>query len=227
MVAPPLDDPPRLLEARGDLLALYKPAGVAVHPTHDPRIPDLMTWAGQHLGLPDLSPIHRLDRETSGLVLASADPALRGRLGALFAQSLVQKTYQALVFGHPRPEGTIRKPLPDARRGRPLEATTRYTVLEALPGCALLQLHPDTGRKHQLRRHLQAIGFPIIGDTRYPPRRPRRVHAFPGRLWLHALTLLLPDQPPFTAPLPSPLERHLQALRRLQTDAAPDPEHDA
>lgn len=201
-----------LLQRDGDLWVFYKPVGLATHPG-DKRVPDLVTHAREHMDAPgDLSPIHRLDKETSGIVLLSPDAALRGELGKLFAAGTITKRYLALVQGLTHRKGVIRKPLPDARRGQPLPSVTRYRALERLGGFTLLRVRPETGRKHQIRRHLQLIGRPIVGDTRYPGRKRIPVPGFPGRLWLHSLSITLPDGRVFEAPLPKQLVDHLEAL---------------
>lgn len=204
---------PALLTRLGPLLVLDKPAGWVVHAATPDERYDLLAWArGQGLG-DELAPVHRLDRETSGLVLYSADPEVRGSLGRDLAEGRVEKTYLALVHGRPHEKGIIRKPLADARRGRPLEAVTRYRIEERLGGFTLLRVRPETGRKHQIRRHLQSIGHAVVGDERYPPPRFRAVPGFPGRLWLHAAALALPDGTRLECPLPPELAAHLERLR--------------
>lgn len=220
-----------LLHREGSLWVFFKPSGLACHPG-DPRVPDLVTYARTTFGAPPtLSPVHRLDRETSGVLLMSTDADERGALGKAFAEHRVEKTYLALVQGTMHRKGIIREPLDDQRRGRPLPAITRYRSLERLGGFTLIAVRPQTGRKHQIRRHLQHLGRPIVGDTRYPGRRRMRVPAFPGRLWLHALRVVLPDGRTFEAPLPEQLSAHLLALgsrRRLDlnesqtSDSAPE-----
>lgn len=202
---------PAIVERQGALVAVDKPAGVRVHPAGDDGVLDLVTWA-RTAGLGDLHPINRLDVGTSGLVLMSADAEVRGRLGALFAAHAVEKRYLALVFGRPHAKGVVRRPLQDARRGRPLPAITRFWRRRVLGGFSLLELRPETGRKHQLRRHLQGLGHSIVGDTRYGPARFRPVPGFPGRLWLHAHRLVLPDGTVFESPLPAALADHLITL---------------
>ena len=217
-----------LLTRKGDLWIFNKAAGMLVHPAFGPGgPPDLMSWAVRELGAPpELAPCHRLDLETSGIVLASPDPAIRGDIGAMFAAGDVTKKYRALVFGRAHRKGIIRKPLADGRRGRPLPATTRYRLDGWLGPLSLLTVRPETGRKHQIRRHLQSIGHSVVGDDRYPPRRLLRVPAFPGRLWLHAAELLLPDGRRFRAPLPDELDEHLELLIQMNEGDAPQGDGD-
>ena len=121
-------------------------------------------------------------------------------------------------------EGIIRRPL-SYGRGRTQPAVTRYRCLAVHGRFSYLEVRPETGRKHQIRRHLHGIGHPLVGDTRYRPRRFRAVPGFPGRIWLHALRLELPDGRHFEAPLPPELSAHLEVLaagatRREATPAA-------
>lgn len=206
---------PVVLAQEGSLWVVSKPAGYAVHPTHDPSIRDLVSWAKQVHGADGLAPAHRLDRDTSGVVLLSTSSKERGRLGKLFERGEVRKVYLAVVVEAMEGEGVICEPLADARRGRPLEAVTRYRTLETLPDCTLLEVTPETGRKHQIRRHLQGLGHAVVGDTRYRHRRFVRIHAFPGRLWLHALRLTLLDGTTWEAPLAPELVEHLDRLRSI------------
>ena len=110
-------------------------------------------------------------------------------------------------------KGLLDSPLFDERRKRPLAAQTRYRVIERFDGFALLELQLVTGRKHQLRRHLTKAGWPIVGDERYGPKRPKRVPGFPGRLWLHAARIELANRS-IEAKLPADLEQHLEVLRQ-------------
>lgn len=174
--------------------------------------PDLLAWAGSQ-GLGRLRPAHRLDLDTSGVVLFGRNVEATAALGAAFTAGAVQKAYLALVFELPPIEGVFDAPLADARRGRPLPAITRFETVEQLGRFTLLRLRPETGRKHQIRRHLHAAGHPIVGDREYPMRPFRKVPAFPGRLWLHAARLELPDGLVVDSPLPEVLRVQLEALR--------------
>ncbi len=207
-----MSETPRLLTRFGDVFyAFDKPAGMAVHQNAE-DIPDLVTWLKRQRSLPrDLKPGHRLDRPTSGVVLCGAGRSARAQIAAWLQGA--EKTYLALVAGAPtEDEGSFDEPLHDARRRRPLEARTLYRVRERLQRFTVLELQLVTGRKHQLRRHLADAGLPVVGDTRYGPKRPARVPGFPGRLWLHAWRLTLPDRV-IEAPLPEGLGTHLGLIR--------------
>lgn len=211
---------PYVLAREGSLWVLDKPAGFAAHETGDPSVPDVVTWAIEHAGAPpSLAPIHRLDRETSGVLLCSDDPELRARLGGRFARGEVKKTYRALVHGRTHGKGIVRRPLIDRRRGRPVPALTRWRRLAVYGRVSLLEVRPETGRAHQIRRHLQGIGHPVVGDERYPPKRFLAVAGFPGRLWLHASSIEI-EGLRYEAPLPPELAAHLALLEAKLSGAA-------
>jgi 23S rRNA pseudouridine1911/1915/1917 synthase len=185
-----------------DLVVLDKPAGLVVHPGAGTNEDTLVHALLHHCR--DLSGIggeerpgivHRLDKETSGcLVVAKNDFAHRSLAGQ-FAGREVKKVYLAVVKGQPRrPWGTIDAPiarhpvhrqkmavLPEATTAR--AAVTRYEVLRAEGGRALVECHPETGRTHQIRVHLKHLGFPILGDPVYGHRDGFDRH------WLHAWKL--------------------------------------
>ncbi|MBA2663997.1 MAG: RNA pseudouridine synthase [Bradymonadaceae bacterium] len=207
---------PQLIHRKAGLWVFDKPSGWVVHPTNDPAMENIVDWAQQTLPkAAGLAPINRIDRETSGLVLMSPSSQTRGEIGKWFADELVKKRYRCLVYGNPPPSGVIDTPLQDARRASPLAATTRFEMLESFISCAYLEVCPQTGRKHQIRRHLQGIGHAIVGEKRYKPKQFLKIPGFPGRLWLHAHWLRLPDGREFSAPLPDELEAHLAVLRGL------------
>ena len=185
-----LSDQPKLLYTfpEYDLFVLYKPAHILSH--SDGRdIRDLLTWSTQQSTLPaKLSLIHRLDLQTSGLVCASATVQGAKYWGQIWAQQQVNKRYIALVHGKTRTKGVIKRALKDGRRGRPLEAETRYRTLLHLDHCSLLEIKIIGGRKHQIRKHLQGISHPILGDTRYASANHIKRHQAP-RLCLHAIQL--------------------------------------
>jgi len=204
---------PSLLVHDGGLWVVNKPAGWAAHPQGDSAIPDVLSWARESAGAPQsIAPIHRLDRATSGLILLSDDETLRASLGAELAAGNVRKRYRALVHGRTHAKGIVRRRLEDRRRGKPVDAVTRFTRRAVYGRVSLLDVRPETGRRHQIRRHFSGLGHHVVGDERYGPRRPPSVPGFPGRMWLHALALELPDGRRFEAPLPEELQTHLALL---------------
>jgi RluA family pseudouridine synthase len=206
------------------MLIIDKPAGLAVHagPKGGPSLEDLLD--GLRFGLPRRPELaHRLDRDTSGcLVLGRHHRALR-RLGRLFAAGRIDKTYWAVVEGAPpAPEGRIDLPLGRRNKqrgwwmkvdpdGQP--STTDYRVLGEAERLTLLELRPLTGRTHQLRVHLAALGCPVLGDPIYGNARAQS--AAPP-LHLHARAVAVPlyaNRPSIaaTAPPPGHMLRGLQA----------------
>lgn len=199
-----------VLEEDGELLVLNKPPGLPVQMATGGRdsVAALLP-AGAH-------PVHRLDRDTSGVLLVAKTAAAAARWAEQFRRREIEKRYLALVIGVPAPlGGTIDLPLSSGRElvrtvadqgGRP--ARTRYRVLHAhRADAAWLELAPETGRKHQLRAHLAAIGHPVAGDGKYGGRAAHALAAVVGeRLHLHAWHLTGRDatgaERRFEAPLP-------------------------
>lgn len=196
------------------IVAISKPSGWAMDGDHSADHLTILNWLTLQEGADsELQPVHRLDRGTSGIVLCAADPALRAQLGEWFADHQISKEYLALVHGRCHRKGIVRRALFDRRRQRELPAVTRYRMLEWLGPFSLLAARPETGRRHQLRRHLQAVGHAIVGDARYGRVDTNRDAACPQRIWLHAQKLTLPDGTVLRADLPEELQLHLQALR--------------
>ncbi|MDP2310568.1 MAG: RluA family pseudouridine synthase [Pseudomonadota bacterium] len=219
---------PSVLSSDGDLVAVSKPTGWVVHAAMTDERYDLRAWLTAQPKLPKgLEPLHRLDRDTSGVVLYAASSITRARVGRYFMDGTVQKSYLALVQGHAHKKGVIRVPLHPDDGGAPQDAVTRYRLEEALGAFSLLRVTPETGRKHQIRRHLHGLGLSVVGDERYTPRKKLRVPAYPGRMFLHAARIELPDGQVFEAPLPEELSKCLVALRsrpeRPKVESDPDP----
>ena len=222
----------RVLHEDAHLLAVDKPAGLASHPGTGIAGATLVEEARAHLRTPpDLppgefkpSPAHRLDRDTSGVVLVARTRQAMVRLTEIFTEGEgVAKTYLALAKGKmPRSEGTIDLPLSEheqtarsrAVRGVNLqEAVTRYRVRASMKDASLLALRIETGRTHQIRRHLQAVGHPVAGDRRhgdFPFNRLAKTRWGLKRMFLHAWKLELPhpatgERLRLEAPLPPEL----------------------
>ncbi len=207
-------DDPQLLASEKGWFAIYKPAGMNVHPVAEHEGLALTTWVSQQESFPpSLMLVNRLDRATSGIVLFADGQEQCAQAHRWFAEEQVSKSYQVLVYGVTHRKGIIRRPLQDQRRKRSLPAVTRYRRVESIGPFSLLVVRPETGRKHQIRRHLQSVGHAVLGDRRYRPKKLRDVPGLPERLWLHAARLALPDGFYVECPLPVVLLAHLNLLR--------------
>ena len=250
-VLPPPSTPSRLAPAaipleilhRDDhLLVLVKPAGLVVHPgagTHRPTLVNALLALGATLsgvgGEERPGIVHRLDRDTSGLMLVACSDAAHRALAAAFEERRVEKEYRAICWGAVSPRsGLIDLPIgrdPVRRRtmsprGRKLrDARTRYRTLQSLVGFTYLEIGLETGRTHQIRAHLRSLGHPIVGDREYGGagwqrvRRPdlrEAIRRF-DRLALHAFRLRLAhpisgERLEFLAPLPAALAALLACM---------------
>ncbi|WP_372986635.1 pseudouridine synthase [Marinobacter sp.] len=201
-----------LLELYRDeqLLVVHKPAGLLVHrsPIDKHETEFALQYARSLNGGEHVYPVHRLDRPTSGVLVFARDPETARSLGLAMMSGEVSKTYLAMVRGWPPVEGEIDHPLreePEDRRLKGQEqpvrdARTRYrslatteipVAIEKYPTSryAMVELYPETGRKHQLRRHMKHISHPIIGDANHGRGRHNRYFAErfgEGRLMLAA-----------------------------------------
>ncbi|MFI5178646.1 MAG: RluA family pseudouridine synthase [Vicinamibacterales bacterium] len=212
-----------------DMLVVNKPPGMTVHPSPGHTSKTLVNAILSHCH--DLSGIggvlrpgivHRLDRDTSGVIVVAKNDAAHNALAKQLKERSVEKTYVALVEGTPKPpEGVIDAPIArDPRnrqrmavvdRGR--ESTTAYKLIERFSGMSLVEARPRTGRTHQIRVHLAAIGHPIIGDRVYG--KPSQLVA---RQFLHARRIVFAhprtgERVEFDAPLPADLEAALRKAR--------------
>ncbi len=237
--AAPEDIPLDIVYEDDDLIVIDKPAGMVVHPAAGHFSGTLVNAVLAHA--PDLEGVgdekrpgivHRLDKDTSGLIVVAKNDRAHRHLQAQFKDRLAQKLYLALVVGHPpTPVGRIEAPIgrdPKNRQrmavlheGDPTarEAVTEYRTREMFKLFTLLEAEPKTGRTHQIRVHLSFLGCPLAGDTLYASRRSAGIK-LPGlnRHFLHAarLTLQLPSGPTrtFESPLPPDLSRVLNELRQ-------------
>ena len=226
----PLD----ILFENDDMLVVNKDAGMVVHPAvghadgtlvnavlgYDPEIEGI--GGEERPGV-----VHRLDKETSGLILLAKNERAHRWLQDQFRLRRVDKTYLALVDGRPpTPSGRVeahigrdpshRKRMAIVSESRGREAISEYKTLESFKSHTLLEFHPLTGRTHQIRLHCEFLGCPIVGDKVYG-RKKTAVDI--DRHFLHAsrLKIILPGETEprnFEAPLPDELENVLAALRR-------------
>jgi 23S rRNA pseudouridine1911/1915/1917 synthase len=211
-----------------DVLVVDKPAGLAVHPAPGHPSHTLVNAVLNHLpslagDADSLRPgiVHRLDKDTSGLILIAKNRVAQANLSAQFKNRVVKKTYLALVKGRLTPEqGIIEAAIGRDRRHRQRmavvskgrEARTEYRVIRYYGNHTLLEIRPETGRTHQIRVHLAAIGFPVVGDAAYGLKSPH----FP-RQFLHAgrIAFRLPSTGDFVeveSPLPPDLEKGLKEI---------------
>lgn len=223
----PEEVPLRIAYEDEHLLVVDKPAGVVVHPSPGHATGTLVHGVLAHgaAGGEEERPgiVHRLDRDTSGLLVVARSDEAYERLKELVKAHGLERTYTALVRGRPRSKrGRIEAPIGRDRRDptrqslstdSPRAAVTHFELLELLGQQALLRVDLETGRTHQIRVHLAAIGLPVVGDAVYGVPEPAL-----GRQFLHASRLAFDH--PFTgrrveveSPLPDELGRYLEDLR--------------
>ncbi len=219
-----------------DLIVINKPSGLIVHPANqNDKSESVVSWliekypdignVGEDPSRPGI--VHRLDKETSGLMLIAKNNDAFFYLKNLFQEHKIKKHYLALVYGRPKePKGIIDAPLGKigakqttqiigTRTLKERNAITEYKTLQNFKDFTLLEVMPKTGRTHQIRVHLKSIGVPIAGDKLYSPKK-RITHSEPSRLFLHAFKLefLTPDQKSLVleADLPEDLQKFVSAL---------------
>lgn len=231
------------------VLAVDKPAHMVVHPSGrhlaDTLIQRVHKRYGQGFelergGAPRLC--HRLDRETSGVVLVGKNPIAHADVMGQFERREVEKEYLAIVQGNPEREGgTIDMPMASARVGKielkmtiaadGMPSRTDWRVVERLPGCALVACEPYTGRQHQIRVHMAAIGHPLVGDKLYGPDEELFERSLDGALTAedlrqlgldrhalhnHRIAFRTPasgERVEVTSPLPADMREYLDARR--------------
>lgn len=227
-----------------DLLVINKPAGLLSIPDgYDPALPHVKGVLSPEYG--SLWIVHRLDRGTSGVLLLARSVEAHRRLNTQFQERSVEKVYHALVHGVPswEQENVALPLLPDGDRrhrtvvdeSRGLEAFTQLRVIERFDSCSLVEASPGTGRRHQIRAHLSALGMPIVGDELYgSPKKARplqdttsmdehrmSIHLESQRIALHA-SLIRIDHPgslqrqSFQAPFPTDFADLLAQQRASQ-----------
>ncbi len=232
------------------LIALNKPPGLLVYGTHGvtadtvlPQLADLLKSKGQLKEKDELRLIHRLDRDTSGLLLVAHDEKTAGNLEKQFRQRQVVKRYQALVCGRPDKEQfhqiaevKAKRPLSGSKldnnknRGRPgggrprghkrPETITEFRVLKYFSDSAWLEARPHTGRTHQIRIHLAQCGHPVLGDILYCQKtQKKQLFRAISRQMLHAASLEFKgpetgERIQLKAPLPVDIEQVLEELKR-------------
>ena len=213
-------DPAWIVHQDHDLLVLNKPHGLLSQPGLGPDLRDSLISRVQ-LQWPEAALVHRLDRDTSGLILVALAAQRHRSLSRLFAERRINKRYLADVHGVPQQQqGRIEQPIAKRQHQPPLYGVdpagkpccTCWRVLASEGTCSRLELEPLTGRSHQLRVHLQAMGHPILGDPLYGPAAQPCGAVAAARLHLHASGLRWLDPGSgetlvFDAPIPFSLPR--------------------
>lgn len=242
--------PLSIVHEDADVLVIDKPAGIVVHPSAGHASGTLVNGVLHHLGVgPDGLPVlpgndatrpgvvHRLDRDTSGVMVFTKTPAAAAAVAAQFQAHSIERRYVGVLSGSPAfetktvdtPHGRDpgdRKRFAPVAGGSSRRAVTHVSVVERLPGAAVAHFTLETGRTHQIRMHARHLGCPIFGDALYgkPPRdeRRRRLWTGLGRHALHAEILGFEhprtgQKVRFTSPLSDELQALLQALRAMSS----------
>lgn len=225
---------PDVLYRDGTVLVVNKPPGVAVHagPSAGPSLEDTFNALRFGRGVPPAL-AHRLDQDTSGCLVLGRDPKAIRRLGRLFSEGRVRKTYWAVTRGRPvETRGHLNFPLAKTSsaakgwrmvvdpNGKP--AVTGFRVLGEHDGLAWLELTPRTGRTHQLRVHCAEAGYPILGDPWYGAMEDRDQTRTPLHLHAQALVLPLHENKPaiqVEAPIPENMRGVFAALGAGQSSS--------
>lgn len=230
---------PEILFENEDLLVLNKPAGLVVHGDQESDEGTLVSWLLQErptisgVGESEARPgiVHRLDKETSGVIVVAKNNEAYFFLKAQFQGRSIEKRYQALVWGIVGEDrGQIDRPIGKGRgdvmvrtvgsgaRGVLRQALTYWKTVERFPlgEVSFLEAYPKTGRTHQIRIHMRSIGHPVLCDRLYAPGKVCPIVGL-ERHALHAASLTLElrsgDRFTFTAPLPDDMEKALKTLR--------------
>jgi 23S rRNA pseudouridine1911/1915/1917 synthase len=203
-----------------DVIIINKPAGLLVHPTTKGEKNTLIDY------FPETKLVHRLDRDTSGLLILAKNEKTYNWLKDQFKNRQITKKYIALVHGKLKDkQGIITKTISRSKRkgrvqttapiGKRKEAITRYKVLKEFEGYTCLEVTPETGRTHQIRVHLASIGHPIAGDEKYKFKRQPTPEEL-KRQFLHAnylkFSLFSGEVKEFHSNLPKDLEKILKNL---------------
>lgn len=251
--AVPEDIPVDIIYEDESLLVVNKPAGMVVHPAFGNWTGTLVNGLLYHVDkLADVDEaqirpgiVHRLDKDTSGLLVVAKNQGIHARLSRQFAKHDTERSYQAVVWGKPEKEGTVTGDIGRSPRNRKLmsvlpegkgkRAVTHYRVLEYFDHLSLVEIRLETGRTHQIRVHFSHIGNPVFGDRSYGGDRIRygpntgkwkqmieKLIKDLGRQCLHAKTLgfvhpLTHEMMRFDSGLPEDFQKVLQTLRQMKT----------
>jgi 23S rRNA pseudouridine1911/1915/1917 synthase len=232
---------PDIIFENADFVVLDKPAGLLSIPDREGKDPSVKSWLKEKYG--NILTVHRLDRDTSGLILFAKTGSAHKHLSMAFEERTVEKIYLGIVQGSlSQPQGSVEAPLMEhpVKKGtivvnkKGKASLTDYEVKEDLGLYSLVQFLIHTGRTHQIRVHMQSLGHPIVCDELYGDARPVLISSFKknfrlsrseeeerpilSRLALHAALLHFQDEQgayhTFEAPLPRDMKAMLQQLRK-------------
>ena len=233
-----------ILAETDNWVAINKPAGLLSVPDREGKEPSLKIWLKERYG--NIFTVHRIDRDTSGLILFAKNEAAHRHFSIQFEERSTIKFYEGLVLGTPSPaSGTIESPLAEhpAANGKMIihrkgkASRTDYEIVEVLAPYSFVRFQLHTGRTHQIRVHMQSIGHPLVCDALYGDGLPVKVSSFKskfklskemeeerpilGRLALHAASLTFNDldgqKISLQAELPKDIQATLQQLRKHST----------
>lgn len=219
---------PKIIFEDDALLVVDKPSGMIVYPDGKHDYPALSHWLDKKYGEGNFHFVHRIDRETSGVLLVAKTESAHAFIKEQFQSREIKKVYRAFLYGVLKDErGIIDKPIGNARGGRgprsakqphgtTREAVTSYSVRARGESSTYVDAFPKTGRTHQIRVHFSAIQHPILCDQLYAPSRPPMLGF--NRLALHALSISIehPDGKTMTfeAPLPADFMKAEQIIAK-------------
>src|SRR3989344_2393825 len=241
---------PTILFENSDVVVINKPAGLVVHSDGKTKEPTVSEWmlkkypeskgvgepitlsSGEVVDRPGI--VHRIDRDTSGILLLVKNQKAFEYFKLQFQGRGVEKTYHAFAYGEMKEEdGIIDRPIARSKkdfrlwsaqrgaRGKEREAITEYKILERSKEFSFIEIHPKTGRTHQIRVHFKAINHPIVSDPLYAPKREQALGF--SRTALHAseIGLVLPDGKKIKvrAPFPQDFEYALKELHKIMQDS--------
>ncbi len=217
---------PKIIFEDDSVVVIDKPSGMIVYPDGKHDYPALDAWLGKKYS--EFHFVHRIDRETSGILLIAKTEKAYEFLKRQFQDREIKKTYRAFVYGILKDDrGIIERPIGSARGGlgprsatRPhgtrRQAETLYRVIQRGAGVSYVEAFPKTGRTHQIRVHFSAIQHPIVCDQLYAPTRPPLLGFNRLALHAHSLTFIHPNgkEMMFQAPLPEDFVRAENELRK-------------
>lgn len=206
-----------------DIIVINKKSGVLVHPdkyTKDGTMVDFLL--GYYPKIKDVGEglrpgiVHRLDKDTSGLIVCAKNQVIFDNLREQFQNKKVIKKYKTLVHGIVKEKsGIITYAISKKGRSQKLSATTRYKVVEYFRNYTLLNVEIETGRMHQIRQHMKKIGHPIVGDREYTFKNLKEPYPL-NRLFLHSYYLKIEvrgEKKEFEIELPNDLKKYLEQLK--------------